>query len=85
MAAPAPARISRLWRALSTSPLRDRYELTLNRVLRGDAPSYSEEFILADVRPTAERRFTEYSGDVSGRYVGALATALRVYGSDGGV
>ncbi|MGB6194216.1 MAG: beta-L-arabinofuranosidase domain-containing protein [Terracidiphilus sp.] len=66
----------------SSSPLRDRYELTLNRVLHGDAPSYSEEFILADVRPTAERRFTEYSGDVSGRYVGALATALRVYGAN---
>lgn len=68
----------------SSSPLRDRYELTLNRVLHGDGPTYSEEFILADVRPTAERRFTEYSGDVSGRYVGALATALRVYQADPG-
>ncbi len=64
----------------SASPLRDRFNLTLNRVLRGDSPSYSEEFILADVRPTPERRFTEYSGDVSGRYVGALATASRIYG-----
>ncbi len=64
----------------SASPLRDRFNLTLNRVLRGDSPSYSEDFILADVRPTPERRFTEYSGDVSGRYVGALATASRIYG-----
>jgi DUF1680 family protein len=29
----------------------------------------------------AERRFTEFSGDVSGRYIGALATASRVYGT----
>jgi DUF1680 family protein len=63
-------------------PLRDRFELTLHRVLHGDSPAYTEEFILADVRPTPERRFTEYSGDVSGRYIGALATAARVYGTE---
>jgi DUF1680 family protein len=62
-------------------PLQDRFELTLGRVLHGDSPAYSEEFVLADVRPTPERRFTEYSGDVSGRYIGALATAVRVYGT----
>lgn len=62
--------------------LRDRFELTLRRVLHGASPAYTEEFILADVRPTPERRFTEYSGDVSGRYIGALATAARVYGAD---
>jgi len=37
--------------------------------------------LLADVKPTAERRFTEYSGDTSGRYIGALSTAARVYGT----
>ena len=57
-----------------------RFNLTLRRVLEGDGPRYSEEFLLADVRPTAERRFTEFSGDLSGRYIGALATAARVYG-----
>ena len=62
-------------------PLRDRFELTLRRVLHGDSPAYTQEFILADVRPTPERRFTEYSGDVSGRYIGALATAAQVYGA----
>ncbi len=60
-------------------PEHDRFELTLRRVLHGDSPTYTQEFILADVRPTPERRFTEYSGDVSGRYIGALATAARVY------
>ncbi len=67
---------------LTGGPLQERFELTLRRVIQGDSPSYSEEFVLADVRPTPERRFTEYSGDVSGRYIGALATAARVYGTD---
>lgn len=62
--------------------IRDRFERTLRRVLEGDAPAYTEEFVLADVRPTPERRFTEYSGDVSGRYIGGLATASQVFGTD---
>jgi DUF1680 family protein len=57
-----------------------RVELTLRRVLEGDSPRYADDFLLADVKPTAARRFTEYSGDLSGRYIGALATAARVYG-----
>ena len=75
LAAPEEARTSQ-----SGTPFRDRFELTLRRVLSGESPAYSEEFVLEDVRPTAGRRFTEYSGDVSGRYIGALATAARVYG-----
>jgi DUF1680 family protein len=59
--------------------MHDRFELTLKRVLSGNSPAYSEEFILADLRPTPGRRFTEYSGDISGRYIGALATAAQVY------
>jgi DUF1680 family protein len=66
----------------SQGPLRDRFELTLRRVLHGDSPAYSEEFLLADVRPTPERRFTEFSGDVSGRYIGALAAAARIHGTE---
>jgi DUF1680 family protein len=60
----------------------DRFELTLRRVLEGDSPRFTEEFLLADVKPVPVRRFTEYSGDLSGRYIGALATAARVYGVD---
>lgn len=60
-------------------PIHQRYELTLRRVLHGNSPAYTEEFLLADVRPVAGRRFTEFSGDLSGRYIGALATAARVY------
>ncbi len=51
-------------------------------MLKGDSPAYTEDFLLADVRPDPVRRFTEYSGDLSGRYLGALATAAHVYGSD---
>jgi len=65
---------------VADAPLRERFELALHRVLAGDSPVYSEELVLADVRPVPERRFTEYSGDVSGRYIGALATAARFYG-----
>ncbi|HET9086420.1 MAG TPA: beta-L-arabinofuranosidase domain-containing protein [Acidobacteriaceae bacterium] len=63
----------------SDTPVRERYEATLQRVLSGTYPAYTQEFLLADVRPTPGRRFTEFSGDLSGRYVGALATAARVY------
>ncbi|MGA8087117.1 MAG: beta-L-arabinofuranosidase domain-containing protein [Terracidiphilus sp.] len=66
---------------LINSPLHERYELTLRRVLSGALPAYTEEFLLADVRPVPERRFTEYSGDLSGRYIGALATAAQVFGT----
>jgi len=64
-----------------STQLDQRYELTLHRVLEGVSPKYTDDFLLADVKPTAERRFTEYSGDLSGRYIGALATAARVYGT----
>ncbi|MBS1801974.1 MAG: glycoside hydrolase family 127 protein [Acidobacteria bacterium] len=59
-----------------------RFNLTLHRVLEGESPKYTDDFLLADVKPTADRRFTEYSGDLSGRYIGAIATAARIYGID---
>jgi DUF1680 family protein len=65
---------------LSHGDLHARYELTLQRVLHGHSPDITEDFLLDDVRPAAVRRFTEYSGDLSGRYIGALATASLVYG-----
>jgi hypothetical protein len=60
----------------------DRFALTLERVLKGEGPAYTEEFVLADVRPNAERRFTGFSGDVSGGYIGALATVARLQRMD---
>ncbi|RPJ55024.1 MAG: hypothetical protein EHM23_27495, partial [Acidobacteria bacterium] len=50
-----------------------RVKLTADRLLSGQIPSFTPEFVLADVALIPERRFNEYSGDLSGRYLGALA------------
>jgi len=80
-ASPATAGAGAALSAGSREEMSARYELTLHRVLSGQSPAYTEDLVLADVKPKAERRFTEYSGDISGRYIGALATAARVYGT----
>ncbi|MDE3202321.1 MAG: glycoside hydrolase family 127 protein [Acidobacteriota bacterium] len=59
-----------------------RAQLTLDRVLHGKAPEFTQDFLLADLKPVAVRRFTEYSGDLSGRYIGAMATVARINGWD---
>src|SRR5689334_14757885 len=53
-------------------PNLDRYHHTLNRVLHGSQPVYSQEFLLEDLRGEPGRRFTNFSGDLSGRWIGAL-------------
>jgi DUF1680 family protein len=58
---------------LLAGDLTARFELTLNRVLGGGPPQYTQDFLLADAIPKHERRFTEFSGDLSGRYVEALS------------
>lgn len=50
-----------------------RFERTLERVMRGGPPAYSESFVLADLIPDSDRRFADFSGDLSGRYLGAMA------------
>ena len=62
--------------AAAGGDLTDRFHLTLNRVETGGPPRYTEALVLADVIPQPTRRFTEYSGDVSGRYIGALSSAM---------
>jgi hypothetical protein len=42
-------------------------------VLQGGLPAYTKELVLADAVPRHVRRFTEFSGDVSGRWLEALA------------
>lgn len=68
---------------LTAGDLTDRFQLTLDRVKTGGPPRYTEALVLADVIPQATRRFTNYSGDVSGRYIGALATASPFADADG--
>ncbi len=53
--------------------LADRVRLTADRLVAGRIPEFNREFVLADVALTPDRRFNEYSGDLSGRYVEALA------------
>ncbi|MDX9976216.1 MAG: glycoside hydrolase family 127 protein [FCB group bacterium] len=52
-----------------------RIDLIRQRILVGQVPALTPDFILADValRPEYPRRFDEFSGDVSGRFIGALA------------
>ncbi len=52
-----------------------RYQLTLHRVLAGTAPRFDDAFLLADIDTLSGRRFTNFSGDVSGRFLGAMASA----------
>lgn len=65
---------------LQAGDLTQRFELTLQRVLQGGPPAYTSELLLADVIPENTRRFTNFSGDLSGRYVGALALVSRQTG-----
>ena len=50
-----------------------RVALGAGRMTRGGVPAFTREFILADVALDPPRRFNEYSGDLSGRYVEALS------------
>ena len=63
-------------------PNLDRYHHTLNRVLHGPQPAYTHEFLLEDLRGEPGRRFTNFSGDLSGRWVGALAASSASFGED---
>jgi DUF1680 family protein len=64
--------------------LRERIHMVHNRLLSGDVPRFTDEFVLADVTlaPDYPRRFTEYSGDLSGRYIGAMALLPPAQGPD---
>lgn len=62
--------------------LSSRMELTLDRVRHGGPPVYTDDFVLADAVPRHLRRFTEFSGDVSGRYLGALAVVAQFGGKE---
>ena len=55
--------------------LDERLERALRRVLEGQARRYDEPFVLADLALRPVRRFANFSGDLSGRYIGALSAA----------
>jgi DUF1680 family protein len=61
-------------------PNLDRYHLTRDRILNGARPAYTQEFLLEDLRGQPGRRFTNFSGDLSGRWIGALAASSASFG-----
>ncbi len=85
-AAIAAPRLSRAGKPTSPDPILkpgpdiSRYRLTLGRVLNGRGPAYTPDFLLEDILATPGRRFTNFSGDLSGRWVGALSASARVFG-----
>jgi DUF1680 family protein len=59
-----------------------RYHHTLQRVLDGTGPAYTSDFLLADLSGRPGRRFTNFSGDLSGRWIGALAASSSSFGEE---
>jgi DUF1680 family protein len=51
-----------------------RLAMTARRLTGAGVPTYTNAFVLADAALSPDRRFNEFSGDLSGRYLGALAT-----------
>jgi hypothetical protein len=66
--------------AMTAGPDLSRLHLTLQRVLHGSDPAYTPDFLLEDIRATPGRRFTNFCGDLSGRWIGAVATTSRTFG-----
>jgi DUF1680 family protein len=67
---------------LAAGDMTARFDRTLDRLLKGGPPYFSTGFVLADAVPQHTRRFTEFSGDVSGRYIGAVAMAAQLQGRE---
>ena len=63
---------------VSKNELDRRIELVTKRILEGDIPRLTSDFILADIslKPEFQRRFTEFSGDISGRYFDLFSSFL---------
>ena len=61
------------------SELSKRIKMATNRLVIGKEPAITEDFILACVtlEPQFDRRFTEFSGDQSGRYL-SIFSKLKV-------
>ena len=56
-----------------------RIQLIFDRFHKITEPAFTDDFILADVKlnPEYPRRFDEFSGDISGRFLGAVSMMSR--------
>jgi len=68
--------------ATAAGELADRIRLTGERLTHGGRPEYTRDFVLADVALDRRRRFWEFSGDLSGRYLEALSILPPAGGPD---
>ena len=64
-----------LTKNIQESELNKRIQLVTDRLVFGKEPSITEDFVLACVTldPQFKRRFTEFSGDQSGRYLSVFS------------
>lgn len=55
---------------ITAGEINQRITLVTDRIMFGKIPELSSDFILADIslKPEFKRRFTDFSGDISGRY-----------------
>jgi hypothetical protein len=70
---PAPAAPALGSGCRAAGDLARRIALTANRLTRTGVPAYTDDFVLADVTLDERRRFWNFSGDTSGRYIEALS------------
>ena len=73
VAAAAPASTPAATGTRPAGDLARRVNLTARRLTSTGVPAYAEDFVLADVTLDTRRRFWNFSGDLSGRWVEALA------------
>jgi DUF1680 family protein len=67
-------------RIVAQGVLRQRMDLAERRMTEGHTPRFTRDFVLADVALDRPRRFSEYSGDLSGRFIEAWAVGA--FGAD---
>jgi hypothetical protein len=55
---------------ITVGEINQRIKMVSDRIMFGKIPEMSSDFILADIslKPEFKRRFTDFSGDISGRY-----------------
>ena len=73
VAAAAPASAPATQGTRPAGDLARRIDLTARRLTSTGVPAYTDDFVLADVTLDTRRRFWNFSGDLSGRWVEALA------------
>ncbi len=61
---------------ITAGEINQRIKMASDRIMFGIIPEMSSDFLLADIslKPEFKRRFTDFSGDISGRYFDVLSS-----------